>query len=369
MPTPAAAHPVPPMLYFVRHMRTTPLFPLDPAGPTALLDGPPAPPAARPLPPAPLPASRGVDLASIPTRTALTRQEGPSANWFDWSANPYRGCEFGCGYCYARSTHEWLGHADPRDFQERIYVKQGFAEALHRDLRARVRPGEHVAFGTATDPYQPVEAREGVMRAALREMARASGLRVSITTKSALVVRDIDLLVAVARRNAVQVNMTITTPDARLARFLEPRAPAPGARFEALRRLRSAGLRAGVFLMPVLPGVTDAEADLRTLFHQAAEAGSQFVAHQVVTLDGSSRAHFLASLRRAYPRIAARYEVWTRTGRTLPLDVRQEIASRVRGLARRFGIAGPGGRPGDESSIGPPPQPVAETQRLFEFVA
>lgn len=298
------------------------------------------PPAPAPLPPAPLPPARHVDVGAVAVRSALTRQEGGSARWFDWSANPYRGCEFACGYCYARGTHRWLGHDDPRDFERRLYVKDGFVEALRRDLRTRVRPGEHVAFGTATDPYQPIERREGVMQAVLRELSRASGLRVSITTKSTLVTRDIDLLRAVARRNAVRVNVTITTPDPRLARFLEPRAPAPSARLHAVRTLTGAGIAAGVFLMPVLPGITDADVDLRALFRAAAAAGAHHLVHGVVFLEGPTRAHFLASLRRAYPRVAARYEVWTRTGRNVPPDVRREIAERIARLAREFRIGG-----------------------------
>lgn len=310
--------------------------------------------------PDPLPEGRRVELARTPARTALTRQTGPQQAWFDWSANPYRGCEFACGYCYARGTHQWLGHDDPRDFQERIYVKDGFVEALRRDLRTRVAPGEHIAFGTATDPYQPIERREGLMRAALREIARASGLRVSITTKSSLVARDVDLIRAVGERNAVQVNMTVTSPDSRLARFLEPKAPAPGVRLGAMRALSAAGIRTGLFLMPVLPGISDGENDLRMLLTAAKESGAQFVAHETVFLEGASRDWFLARLRREYPRVAARYEVWTRTGRSLPSDLRAEVARRVYGLADALGLP---------TRASPPPKPVAEVQRVFEFVA
>jgi DNA repair photolyase len=315
--------------------------------------------AVQPAAPPALPASRGVQLATLPTSTALVRQQGASTNWFDWTANPYRGCELACNYCYARSSHAWLGHADPRDFERQIYVKEGFAEAFRRDLRTRVRPGEHIAFGTATDPYQPIERREGIMQSVLRELSYASRLRISITTKSSLVTRDIDLLIAIARRNDVHVNVTITTPDSRLARFLEPRAPAPSTRFETIRTLRAAGIRTGVFLMPVLPGITDSDADLRILLRHATSAGAQYLAHSVVFLEGTSRAHFLASLRRAYPRVAARYEVWTRSGRNLPLDLRNEVAGRVHTLAREHGLPGTSGAPGTASRTA--------TQQVFAF--
>ena len=317
-------------------------------------------------------ATRRLSVETIPVRSALTRQEGASARWFDWSANPYRGRELACGDCSARGTQAmprpeivaWLGHDAPRESEERIDVKEGFAAALRRDLRRRVRPGEHVAFGTATDPYQPIERREGVTRESLRVLAQASGLRISITTKSSLVLRDADLLREVGRRNSVRVNVTITTPDRRLARFLEPRAPPPGVRIATLRALRREGIRAGVFLMPVLPGVTDAEADLVALFRAASDAGADSVAHQTVFLEGAARAHFLPLLRRQYPRVAARYEVWTRAGRNLPDDVRAEVARRVRALAREFGLDG-----GMEGSPRPPVPPPSGPlrQREFEF--
>lgn len=325
----------------------------DPGGPSAQSSAPsppncpdPAGPAAstrrRPVGGATLPSparARGVTFDRIPARSALTRQTGPQAAWFDWSANPFRGCEYACGYCYARPTHEWLGHADPRDFEERIYVKEGFVAALRRELRTKVAPGEHIAFGTATDPYQPIERREGQMRGALRELALARGLRISITTKSNVVLRDVDLLRRVAEHNALRVNVTVTTPDARLARLLEPRAPTPSARIGVVRALSRGGIRAGLFLMPVLPGITDSDADLRHLFGSMREAGAAYVAHQTVFLEGSTRPWLLGRLRASYPRVAARYEMWTRSGRSLPAEVRQDVARRVSTLARACGLA------------------------------
>ncbi len=327
------------------------------------------PDAPTPLPDAPttLPAGRQVVLDAVPTRHALTRQRQVPAGrgrWFDWSANPYRGCEFGCGYCYARCRdtsigHTFLGHDDPQDFEDRIYVKHGFVDALQQDLRRRVKPGEHIAFGTSIDPYQPIERRERVMRRSLRELARAEGLRVSITTKSQLVVRDIDLLRRVAKRNAVTVNVTITTPDRRLARFLEPRAPDPGLRFWAIRRLRDAGIDAGVFVMPLLPGITDGEHDLRRLAKRAQDAGARYLCGQVVFLREPSRSHFVRRLRQAYPRVAARYEVWTRQGARLPAEVRGPLVARVKALAAEHGL---------KTRLGlEPPQPRLVRQACFAF--
>ena len=143
--------------------------------------------------PEPVPAGRELELKGLGARTALVRQKGKQSGterWFDWSANPYRGCEIGCGYCYARYSHSFLGHEDPSEFETTVYVKRGFAAALRKDLVRRVRRGEHVAFGTATDPYQPLERRERVTRRALRELVRADGLRVSITTTSSERIRS-----------------------------------------------------------------------------------------------------------------------------------------------------------------------------------
>lgn len=298
--------------------------------------------------------SRGVGGRGVDSR---------GAGWFDWSANPYRGCEFGCGHCYARYTHEFLGRGlskdlDPKDFERHPVVKRGFADALARDLR-RVRPGEHVAFGTATDPYQPVERREGVMHDALEVLAQHRGLRISITTKSPLVTRDIALLTRIASRHALQVNVTITTPDERLARFLEPRAAPPDRRIAAMRRLHRAGVETGLFLMPVLPGVTDLDADYARLFQSAERAGASWVAANVVFLREPSRSHFLRQLRRAYPRVAARYGLWTRHRAQLPSRVRVEVRDRIARLARdaRLPLLG-------EDA---PPAPAPDPQAVFAF--
>ncbi len=311
--------------------------------------------------PAPVPEGRRLELTGLDARTALVRQKTPHgrrAPWFDWSANPYRGCEFGCGYCYARYSHGYLGHDDPRAFERSIYVKSGFAQALRDDLR-RVHPGDHIAFGTATDPYQPLEERERVMLGALRVLLAAEGLSISITTKSALVARDAALLARLAERHAVHVNFSVTTVDARLARFLEPRAPTPQKRLEALATLHRHGVGAGVFLMPLLPGMTDSEADVDALVRAACEAGAERLGAQVVFLREPSRSHFLRELRRAYPRVAARYAWWTRTNSRLPGEVRDEAVRRVRAAAARHGLS--------MSGDGTPPRPRRPQQARFAF--
>jgi DNA repair photolyase len=297
---------------------------------------------------APVPEGRKLDLEGLRARTALVRQKlvrqktdpgRPGGRWFDWSANPYRGCEFDCGYCYARYSHGYLGHDDAAEFGTKIYVKEGFVAALKRDLLKRVKPGEHVAIGTATDPYQPIEKRELVMQRALHALLQSEGLRISITTKAALVARDAELLARVAERHALHVNFSITTVDARLARFLEPRAPAPEKRLEALTTLRRHGVSAGVFMMPLLPGVTDADADIERLMRACAGAGALWLGSQVVFLREPSRGHFLRKLRLSYPRVAARYAWWTKTNARLPHQIRDEAVARVRRFATKHGLS------------------------------
>ena len=167
---------------------------------------------------------------------------------FTWTINPYRGCEFGCKYCYARYTHEFMGMEDGRLFEERIYSKAEAARLLRDELKHH-REGS-IAIGTSTDPYQPAERRFGTTREILEVFAECAGRSLSITTKSDLVTRDLDLLREVGRKNELHVNMTVTTTDAALARRLEPRAPRPDLRLEAVRLLTAGGIRAGVFAKP-----------------------------------------------------------------------------------------------------------------------
>src|SRR6266850_5424885 len=199
---------------------------------------------------------KGVDYREIPCQSALNRCTSDRMP-FDWTINPYRGCEFGCRYCYARYTHEFMGLEDTHLFETQIFAKTGAPEALERDLRPgrRIRGG--IAIGTATDPYQPAERKFLVTRRLLEVFARREGLNLSITTKSDLVTRDLDLLVEIAKKNRVAVNLSITTVNRRLARLLEPRAPRPLLRFEAVRALSRAGIATGVLIMPIIPGITD----------------------------------------------------------------------------------------------------------------
>src|SRR5215472_6041750 len=206
-----------------------------------------------------LEAKSQVDYFEIQARSILNRTK-PNMP-FQWTINPYRGCEFGCKYCYARYTHEFMGMEDSRDFEDRIYAKAAPAELLRLELK-KIPKRDSIAIGTATDPYQPAERRYERTRSILQVFAAERGRRLSITTKSDLVARDLDLLAEVARGNVLDINLTVTTLDADLARLMEPRAPRPDLRIAALRKLADAGISAGVFPNPVMPLITDAEANL-----------------------------------------------------------------------------------------------------------
>src|SRR5258708_11301844 len=167
-----------------------------------------------------------VEYFTLPSKSLLNRRVSNRQMPFTWTINPYRGCEFGCKYCYARYTHEFMEMRDGADFERKIYVKQHAAGLLRHDLH-RVKSGEAIAIATATDPYQPAERRYEVTRGILEEFARHSGFEIGIISKSNLMLRDLDVLKEVAKTNRLSVHITVTTLDVELARMLEPRAPRP----------------------------------------------------------------------------------------------------------------------------------------------
>jgi DNA repair photolyase len=178
----------------------------------------------------------------LPVRSILNRCDSNRVP-FEWTINPYRGCEFACKYCYARYTHEYM-ELDGGEFEKKIYVKKDAAALLAQDVSrkysysSRKSDGErpdHIAIGTATDPYQPAEREYGVTRACLEELAKREGMSISIITKSNQIVRDIDVLKQIVARSSLQIDITVTTLRARLARLLEPRAPQPSLRLAAVK--------------------------------------------------------------------------------------------------------------------------------------
>src|SRR5215471_13578951 len=204
------------------------------------------------------------------TRKIITHNDSPDLS-FDRSINPYRGCEHGCVYCFARPTHANMGLSAGLDFESKLFVKPDAPELLERELSAPRYSPRVIAIGTNTDPYQPIERKYEVMRGILEVLERARH-PVGIVTKSALVTRDIDILSRMARRNLVKVALSVTTLDPKLARIMEPRAATPPKRLEAIRQLAEAGIPAYVMVAPVIPALNDSE--IERILDAAAHAGA-----------------------------------------------------------------------------------------------
>ena len=253
------------------------------------------------------PAGEGhqMELRSLPVRSVLNRTVSRRGLSFAWSINPYRGCEFACRYCYARYTHEFM-ELPPEDFERKIFIKQNAAWLLEQELK-QVRPGEEIALGTATDPYQPAERRERVTESILEVLARQHSLRIGLVTKSTLIERDIPLLQRIAERNTLVLHLTITTPNVALARLLEPRAPRPDLRLRTVARLRQAGLRTGILCSPLLPGITDTGKALDGMAKRAKAADASFFSAQPLFLKPCSKEIYLGFIREHFPALEPMY--------------------------------------------------------------
>ena len=213
-------------------------------------------------------------------RTIITRNTSPDIS-FDRSINPYKGCEHGCVYCFARPTHAYLGLSPGTDFESRIFAKPNAAELLARELSKPGYVPRVIAIGTNTDPYQPVERRMRIMRSVL-EVLHQFRHPVGIVTKSALVLRDIDILSQMAEQGLVKVALSVTTLDRDLARRMEPRASTPSRRLNAIHDLREAGIPVGVMFAPVIPALNDEE--LENILARASDAGAQSAGYILLRL-------------------------------------------------------------------------------------
>ena len=320
-----------------------------------------------------------VEFRALQVRSVLNRSISRRKLSLAYSINPYRGCEFACRYCYARYTHEFLAAKTPAEgapdfhdpglFERLIFLKENTAWLLDQELR-KIDPTDEIALGTATDPYQPIERTARITRSLLEVFARHSGLRLGIITKSTLIARDIDLLQEIARKNTLVLHLTITTPDAALARLLEPRAPRPDLRFRTVQRLREAGLTAGIFCSPLLPGITDTAEALDAMGARAAHAKASFFAAQPLFLKPCSRATFLSFLRDHFPKLEQEYASRFATNAFADKPYRDTTAALVEQTCRRHGLLprssdalltrdqGPARRPA--SNVGSPVQ-----ERLF----
>ena len=281
-----------------------------------------------------LEAKSRVEYFEIPTRSILNRTK-PNMP-FQWTINPYRGCEFGCKYCYARYTHEFM-EMDVNDFEDKIYAKSAAAHLLRQEL-GRVDRKEGIAIGTATDPYQPAERRFGRTRSILEVVARERGRHLSLITKSNLIVRDAGLLSEIARANILSVNLTITTVDEKLARLLEPRAPRPALRLEAVQRLSEAGLMVGVFPNPVMPLITDSELQLARLAKAARDAGAQYFGGGPLFLMPSAQKVFFPFLDQHFPKLAPHYREQYQKSAYLGAGYKQMLRARIQKIRDRYGL-------------------------------
>lgn len=230
-------------------------------------------------------------------RTIITRNESPDIS-FDRSINPYRGCEHGCVYCFARPTHAFMGLSPGLDFESKLFAKPDAARMLDRELSKPGYQPRTIAIGTNTDPYQPIEKQYRIMREIL-EVLEARGHPVGIVTKSALVTRDIDILSRMAERGLAKVALSVTTLDRMLARTMEPRASTPTKRLEAIRQLSDAGVPASVMVAPIIPGLTDPE--MERILDSARAAGAREAGYVILRLPLEVAPIFKDWLLRHYP--------------------------------------------------------------------
>ena len=244
-------------------------------------------------PPATVPTTVTVDA----TRTVIARNDSPDVG-FDRSINPYRGCEHGCVYCYARPTHAWLGLSPGVDFETRLFAKPDAASLLRQELARPSYRCEPIAMGTNTDPYQPVERERRITRAILKVLSDCNH-PVTIVTKSALIERDIDILAPMAEKGLCTAALSVTTLERTVARSMEPRASAPARRLAAIRSLAEAGIPVRVMVAPVVPGITDHE--MEDILEAARDAGASLASYIVLRLPGEVKDLFCDWLDAHYP--------------------------------------------------------------------
>jgi DNA repair photolyase len=275
-----------------------------------------------------------IDCTEIEAKSVLNRVRGMP---FAWSINPYRGCYHRCVFCYARNTHAFFERSGIGDWGTALYVKVNAAAVLRSELASPRWKGEHVAIGTATDPYQPLEGRYRITRSILAELARAR-TDAHIITRSPLVVRDIDVLSELSLQAGVCVCISLPTLDEDLARKIEPTVAPPRQRLRAVRLLASAGIRVGVAIAPILPHLTDGEEALREVFAAAAEAGASSAWHSVLNLNEVAKESYFGFLREHFPSLVPAHESYYRrkyAPRALADDISERVARARRGVALR----------------------------------
>ena len=266
----------------------------------------------------------------VQAKSVLNRVPESSQVPFRWTVNPYRGCSHACEYCFARPTHEFLGLNAGRDFEREIIVKVNAPERLAAELARPSWAGEHVALGTNTDPYQWVEGRYELMRGiwtALRDARNPC----SVLTKSPLLLRDLDLMRELNAVADFSAALSIPTLEPKAWRATEPRTPNPAARLEALAALSAAGIRTGVLVAPLMPGINDSPEQVREVVRLATEAGASYVSGLALHLRGSVRGVFMEWLEQQRPDLVGRYRELFRRGAYMPMAERRRLAALLEG--------------------------------------
>jgi len=298
-----------------------------------------------------------VEYRTLPTRKWLNRCHSQRVP-FHWTINPYRGCEFGCKYCYARFTHEFLERRNLDAFETEIYAKNWDSNAFRAEILG-LKPGQVIGLGTATDPYQPAERQFKLTRKALEVMAESlRGHSLFVTTKSDLVSRDAGLYQRIAERNRVRISVTVTTMNRELARLTEPFAPRPDLRMKAVAQLAKANVPVGVIASPILPMITDSEENLLSVAEAASQAGATQFGAGVLFLQPSAQKVFMPFLSRRFPQLLRKYEVSYRDGAYLKGGYPERMARLVEAVREKVGIQARDLRM-------PPTQPTEQEQMLL----
>ncbi|MGO4103546.1 Rv2578c family radical SAM protein [Leifsonia sp. YAF41] len=300
------------------------------------------------------PEFAGITFHEVLAKSALNRVPGQSAMPFDWTINPYRGCSHACTYCFARPTHTYLDLDAGKDFDSEIIVKVNVAEVLHKELAKPMWARETVALGSNTDPYQRAEGRYRLMPGIIAELA-SSGTPLSILTKGTLLRRDLALLAEASEHVPVDIALSIAIYDDELQQAVEPGTPSTAARLATVTAVREHGLDCAVFLMPILPFLTDTTAHLDEALRRARAAGATSVLYTALHLRPGVKEWYLGWLARDYPELLPRYRELYR-GAYAPKEYRSWLAARIKPLIRAHGLErvqhGPGASTGRESALG-----------------
>ncbi len=279
----------------------------------------------------------GIIFEEIECKTIINKTSAQGMSW-QYSINPYRGCQHACIYCFARGTHEYLGYDSGRDFESKIVVKMNAAEVLRQQLNKASWKRESILLGTACDPYQQAEIKYGITRKLLEVMLEF-GQPVHMLTKSPSVRRDIELWGRLAKVTDAQIAFSIPTLDDDVWKKMEPGTAKPIKRYEALREMSQAGVRCGVMLAPIIPGLTDSEEHIERMIVTAKEHGAAFIAPNVLHLKPGTKEWFMPALREAYPHLAGKYERYYR-GPYAPKDYTREVIGVVNRLRQKWGFTG-----------------------------